>query len=294
MSSSSSSKKRKRGGISSLLTMLAVFLIGGALLYRGWDFYFLSLDDKVDHPDYRQLRPSGLIGYGYGLAGTFLIFTNLLYLARRKLAAWNLGSMRTWLDLHVFTGLVGAMFILFHSAFQARSTMAMATASSLIIVVVTGLIGRYLYALTPSTDQAGLYAAIGDLNNAVPGIGENLSKAIAAFPPVKLGATPTLLRTLRALPHWRKAARDRREAVELIAHNHPAMSQVTPERRSIVGKLIKRVANEAGSQVRGVAATAFLRSWRSLHRFFAIMMLLTVTFHIAVAIYYGYRWIFSE
>jgi hypothetical protein len=202
--------------------------------------------------------------------------------------------MRTWLDLHVFTGLTGAMFVLFHSAFQARSTMAMATATSLVVVVVTGLIGRYLYALTPTIDDAGLYAAIAALNEKMPGVGENISKALAAFPPVEVEANPTLLRTLRALPYWRKAARDRSESVDLIVHNHPAMSQVPAEHRSEVARLIKRVIKEAGAQVRGVAATAFLRSWRSLHRLSAILMLLTVTFHIAVALYYGYHWIFSE
>jgi hypothetical protein len=37
-----------------------------------------------------------------------------------------------------------------------------------------------------------------------------------------------------------------------------------------------------------------MRSWRSLHRFLAIMMLVSVSVHIGVAWYYGFRWIFDR
>ena len=35
-----------------------------------------------------------------------------------------------------------------------------------------------------------------------------------------------------------------------------------------------------------------LRSWRGLHRLFAILMLVTVVVHVWVAWHYGYRWRF--
>ena len=38
---------------------------------------------------------------------------------------------------------------------------------------------------------------------------------------------------------------------------------------------------------------ALLRSWRGLHRFFALLMLAAVLLHAGVAWYYGYRWIFG-
>jgi dihydropyrimidine dehydrogenase (NAD+) subunit PreT len=141
-------KKKKsqktRRGISWPVVVAMLVLIVGVLAWRGYDYYLLSLDDRVEHPDYRALRSSGDVGYGYGVAGTFLIFTNLLYLARRRLAKWKMGSVKTWLDVHVFTGLSGALFISFHSTFKARSTMAQVTTLSLLLVVITGLIGRFL------------------------------------------------------------------------------------------------------------------------------------------------------
>ena len=49
--------------------------------------------------------------------------------------------MATWLNLHVFTGLVGTVLIMFHSAFQFRTPIALATAGSLGVVVLTGIVG---------------------------------------------------------------------------------------------------------------------------------------------------------
>jgi hypothetical protein len=37
-----------------------------------------------------------------------------------------------------------------------------------------------------------------------------------------------------------------------------------------------------------------MRSWRGFHRFAAILMILLVSVHIAVAWVFGYRWIFSS
>ena len=104
------------------------------------------------HPDYRRLGPAGFLGHGYGMVGTALILTNLLYLVRRRFTkyvpAW-MGSVRGWLNAHVFTGLFGSILILFHSAFQLRTPIATVTSVSLSIVVVTGLVGLYLHALVP-------------------------------------------------------------------------------------------------------------------------------------------------
>ena len=49
----------------------------------------------------------------------------------------------------------------------------------------------------------------------------------------------------------------------------------------------------AASEVDAHVGAALMRSWRSLHRFLAILMLTSVTVHIGVAWFYGFRWIFE-
>src|ERR1043166_2038373 len=120
------------------------------LAFRGWSYYRLSLDDRTLHPEYRLLRPTGLYGNGYGWVAAMLVVLNLSYLVRRRFGSARLGSMKTWLDVHVFTGLLAASLVSFHSAFQLRSTIASISAASLGTVVVTGLLGRFLFGLGPS------------------------------------------------------------------------------------------------------------------------------------------------
>src|SRR3954464_12707405 len=115
-----------RRRVSFLTALFAVILIAITigLAYRGWGFYRLSVEDRVEHPDFRQLRASGLYGNGYGWVAALLIVMNLSYLIRRRFGGSQHGSMRFWLEIHVFTGLIAASLVSFHSAFQLRTPVA--------------------------------------------------------------------------------------------------------------------------------------------------------------------------
>lgn len=284
--------RRARAPVGAILLVLLLLALTGVLAWRGYDFYLLSLDSRVDHDDFRVLGPGEVVGHGYGVVGTGLIFTNLLYLVRRKLARWPLGSMRFWLDLHVVTGLVGSLLILFHSAFQLRTPIATVTAVSLLVVVLTGVVGRYLYALAPQTDQAALAGAIDGVDGIVPGLGVTARKLLAALPITDVGGHAGFLRTLLTLPTWWRESRARRVGVRALAERVPA--DLPPEERALLGPALDRLASLAAGEPRTMAAATLLRTWRSLHRLLALLMLLSVTVHIVVAWFYGYRWIFSE
>jgi hypothetical protein len=270
-----------------------VIAVAVALYAKGHGFYFLSLDARVDHPLFTTLRPSGFVGHGYGIVGTGIILTNLLYLVRRKLPNLPLGSMRAWLDMHVFTGLLGSELVLFHSAFQLRNAVATSSAASLSIVVVTGIVGRFLFALSPKPDAAGVENALRDLDARVPGLGGQMRAALESSRPHEPEES-TLLGWVAHLPRWWKTARMRRRQVLLVVATSPAMMKLQANEKREATKLGRAVARAGGREVRAMAAAGFLRSWRSLHRFFAILMVLAVVVHVGVAWYFGYRWIFES
>jgi hypothetical protein len=114
----------------------------------------------------------------------------------------------------------------------------------------------------------------------------------AARPPPRLPANASLLRCLAAVPTWRRASYRRRIAIRLLLAE-PLAAEPDRRRRRELKKLGRWVGLAAAGEVRAQAAAALLRSWRSLHRLFAISMLVTVGVHVGVAWYYGYRWIFS-
>ena len=56
----------------------------------------------------------------------------------------------------------------------------------------------------------------------------------------------------------------------------------------------RTVRKYATREVVAVGASSLLQSWRGFHRLLALILVLIVPLHIAVAWIYGYRWIFSE
>lgn len=283
-------KRRSRAFAATLAAL--VISLGVLLAYRGWSFYVLGLHERPDHPDYKLLRPSGLLGNGYGFAASVLIVTNLLYLARRRIPRFRLGSMRFWLDLHVFTGLSAAMLVGFHSAFQLRSPLATITAASLAVVVLTGIIGRLFYALVPENGGHELAMAVEAVGGVAPRVRAELDLVFHALPAPRLRANASLIRCLAVLPSWRRVRLQRKRAVR--AAFAPAL-QYTRDRRTrrALRSLRRWVQSASRREVRGVAGASLLRSWRSLHRLFAITMLVAVGVHVGVAWHFGYRWIFQ-
>ncbi len=64
----------------------------------------------------------------------------------------NIGSIKTWLNLHTYFGLIGFVLVVLHAGFPFHFRYAAINAGTvstylMIIVVVSGFIGRYLYRL---------------------------------------------------------------------------------------------------------------------------------------------------
>ncbi len=86
------------------------------------------------------------IGYDLGLYGGILLLTTFLYSAVKRLRIFHsLGDVRYWYYFHFFLGVTGAVTIVFHTTFTARSLNGTVALFSLIIVVISGIFGRYIY-----------------------------------------------------------------------------------------------------------------------------------------------------
>jgi dihydropyrimidine dehydrogenase (NAD+) subunit PreT len=216
--------------------------------------------------------------------------TNLLYLLRRRFARLPVGSLRAWLDVHVFTGLFGGMLVLFHSAFQVRGSVAAISVGSLVIVLITGIIGRCLYSLCPKPDIERLQHNLTALNVIGPGLGDVLQRRLAQAPLTRLEARASLFSVLRMLPVWRREAHLRRAIFSQTTAQYAAHFSAELK---LLGRNIDECRRLAVSEVRAAAASTFLRSWRGLHRFAALLMVLVVALHIGVAWYYGFTWVFT-
>lgn len=131
------------------LFVLAVATILSALAVYGWDYYLLELSERAHSPKHAVLGPSGALGLRLGMTGVFLFFCLYLYPLRKRWA-WlgRFGNTRHWLDFHVAFGIAAPLVITFHSSFKFQGLAGVAY-WLMIAVMLSGFVGRYLYAKVP-------------------------------------------------------------------------------------------------------------------------------------------------
>jgi len=85
-------------------------------------------------------------GYWLGITGGSMMLALLLYPARkhvRVLRRW--GNIRFWFSTHMMMGVVGPLLILFHSDFSTGSANSNLALFCMLIVVLSGFLGRFFY-----------------------------------------------------------------------------------------------------------------------------------------------------
>lgn len=93
------------------------------------------------------------LGRWFGWVGSWLLTLTLMYVPRKRLEIVfrKLGSRQAWLDVHVFFGLLGFVFASYHTTFQLDHPLWRIPFFACMLVVVTGIIGRYFYGQLPRT-----------------------------------------------------------------------------------------------------------------------------------------------
>ena len=128
-----------------MLALAVVLVIAG----YGYDYYMLGAAERPFSPKHDLLRPSGTIGIRLGMLGVLMFFLIYLYPLRKKWG-WlgRQGNSRHWLDFHIVLGTTAPIIIAFHSSFKFGNIAGMAF-WSMLMVTLSGFIGRYLYSQIP-------------------------------------------------------------------------------------------------------------------------------------------------
>ena len=132
-----------------LLSWLAALAVVLVIAGYGLNYYTLSMEQRPFSPKHELLRPSGPIGVNLGMLGVFLFFLIYLYPLRQKWG-WlaRQGNSRHWLDFHVVLGTTAPIIVAFHSSFKFGNIAGMAF-WSMMVVTLSGFVGRYLYSQIP-------------------------------------------------------------------------------------------------------------------------------------------------
>jgi len=128
-------------------TVALIVLIG----FDGWEYYRAPLGSRGYLPQHALLRPSGPVGLTLGIAGVVSMLCTLPYALRKR---WKrlarLGTVRGWLETHIFFGVVGPVLITFHTSFKFNGLISVAY-WLMVLVWSSGFVGRYLYVRIPKT-----------------------------------------------------------------------------------------------------------------------------------------------
>jgi len=100
----------------------------------------------------RKVPPaSEFFGHSLGIVGfVLMLLTETLYSLRKRSRSVRWGKMSTWLQLHIFTGLVGPYMVLLHTSWKFNGIAGITTLFT-IIIVISGFIGRYIFTRIPRT-----------------------------------------------------------------------------------------------------------------------------------------------
>jgi hypothetical protein len=261
----------------------------------GAEYYTTPLVERPFHPQYEQLKPSGLVAHGYGIVGTMMIIGGvILYSSRKRIRILSsIGTLPRFLEVHIFLCLAGPILVVYHTSFKFGGLVSVSF-WSMTAVVMSGVIGRYLYLQIPRGIQ-GHALSLADLNTQLTRFTQQLNKGF--------GLSPQAIEGIDALLEI---------SVEHRRMNLPSTLWFLVVDDLVRVRAIGRKVRQLGLQ-RDVARslTALFRArhilhrrilllekvghlfhyWHVVHLPFSIIMFIILVVHVGVAVALGYVWV---
>jgi hypothetical protein len=277
-------------GVSGVAVLVVLAGLGGAEYYR------TPLRIRGYAPGHRVLRPSGLVGQTLGVAGTALMVVPFVYMGRKRLKRLKpVGAVKSWLEIHLFCGIVGPVLVTLHTSFKFNGIIS-AAYWSMVLVMLSGFIGRYLYVRIPRSvrgnelSRAELEAEADHLKATLSTAGAN-DAALRSIEAFETSAIPSSVGhlSLGDLMFGEFAVRRKLQALA----QELAGEGLRPE---VCGEVIRLTAERA-TLIRRAAYLQRTRKlfdlWHVFHLPLVYLMLVIAAAHISLALYMGYvpfRW----
>ncbi len=120
---------------STPLKQVTVFTLVGVLM---WVAYKVAVG--------KYYTPRSNFGFYLGVVGSLMMVVLLAYPLRKHIPFMHRwGALKHWFRWHMMLGILGPTLILFHSTFHLRSLNATIALGSMLIVVASGVVGRFVY-----------------------------------------------------------------------------------------------------------------------------------------------------
>jgi len=238
---------------------------------------------------------SELFGHSLGIIGfVMMLMTETLYSIRKRQRTARWGRMSTWLEFHIFTGIVGPFMVLLHSSWKFHGLAGIVTLMTL-AVVASGFVGRYIYTSIPRTlDGVELEASQirGQIQSIEIELGNHLdvsfnsSQNTRPITPAKSAAPGNLLiSTSEGM-----GVADGRSAAELGSRTPLWGISSQPadlSRDDQFDQLVKRHAALNRQLTTLATARRLMALWHTIHIPLGLALFTAAFIHIAAAFYYA-------
>jgi len=279
-----------------LTLIIIVVVVFGALAILGFDYYLTDKEQQFFHEQNDLFKPSGTIGHGVGFIGFFLIIAGfVIYIARKRFGFLShLGDLKSWLEFHIFLCSLGAVLVLFHSAFKFAGYSAYAF-FAMILVLISGAIGLFFFYQVPrnregrkmSLEELKSQRAIFDSNfqkqfqldnEFIEFLNSTLKTEVVHFE----GTYFSIL-----VNHFQYE-----KQLLFSIKNELALRNVS---KADFKNIIKTIEADVILNRRVLLFTkmrTYYKLWSVVHWVFTVIMMIVVIVHVVISMLFGYRWIF--
>lgn len=274
---------------------IGLFALGGAILSAlflvGGDYYLLPFVERRQEVVHEMLRPAGLWGHTVGVVATVMMLATFLYPLRKRVRALKgSATIRSWLTMHMFVGVMSPLIVAFHAAFLMNNLLAVWTWAALTVVVGTGVFGRFLFGFVPA--QAGKVLELSEVRTRLKVLEKQLEPRLQEAtnsefvrglfdrvngPPKKV---PFVKLVLDAAATDRRLRGEIDRARPYFPHDGHAFASF----RDGIVEIARGRVQEAfyGSLKR------FFRGWLVIHVVLAVFMVILIGAHVGVSLWLGF------
>lgn len=262
----------------------------------GFSYYMLPVEERFWSNLHDDLKPSGIMGHGLGIIGSFMLVVGVSsYMFRKRVRnLMRFGLLKHWLEFHIFLCTLGPILILYHTTFKFGGLVAVSF-WCMVFVVLSGVIGRFIYVQIPRTIR-GEELSLKELNLLNESISEKLKNLFSINGEVankiesmflKSEDNQNVLDDLRFIFLSYFSGIKGLRKINIEKYGFKSTSDI---------KTIKKILREKIIVTRKIStlkiAQRLFGYWHAVHLPFAIIMFIIMIIHIVTAIVFGYKWIF--
>ena len=238
------------------------------------------------------------VGYWLGVAGGVMMLLLFSYPLRKNFRfALGWGRVKWWFLVHMLLGVGGTMLILLHSTFHVGSLNAAVALYSMIIVALSGVVGRFIYARVHK-GLRGEEVSLKELQAYVSPEQEDVRSRLAFAPAVEARLRAFEQAELKAKPGWLTYSRqvfwlpvkqgyvyfqcvaDLRNPIRMLATHSNWSAEDLTRRERHARKLVRRYLFAVVKVTHFTAYEKLFSLWHVAHIPFVYLLVLSAIVHV--------------